>query len=159
MEKPLLGKAVMEALAVGRPRGNLVISLLTAGEDGYPNVCLLSPYQVVAVDRHAVLLAVYEGSRTSANLARRKGATLVIYLPPAAYYIKGSVDPVPPGRNTDALGNVLYQMSVQSVTRDYYAKAPITSAVTFDKRKVLPDYALVYRALAETAAKMPGSRV
>ena len=145
----------MEALAVGRPRRNLVIGLLTSGEDGYPNVCLLSPYQVVAVDRRTVLLAVYEGSNTSANLARRPGATLVVFLPPAAYYVKGNVEPVAlPKKPAGFEGNDLHKMVVERVTRDYYEKAPITSPLTVEKRHVLPRYARVYRALAETASKI-----
>ena len=134
------------------PRRNLVVSLLTVGEDGYPNVCLLSPFQVVAKDESTILLAVYEGSRTLANLARRKSATLVVFLPPAAYYIKGAVTPLSQWRGSpDTPGNSLCIVRVKKVTRDYYRRAPITSAATFEERDVLSDYSRVYQGLIRAA--------
>ena len=152
MERYLLGAKVLAVLRPGMPRRNLVVSLLTVGEDGYPNVCLLSPFQLVAKDRSTILIAVYEGSRTLVNLARRKSATLVVFLPPAAYYIKGTVAPVSQWRGSpDTPGNVLCSMRVKKVTRDYYGRAPITSAATFEEREVLSDYSRVYQGLTKAA--------
>lgn len=151
MKGDLLGKKVLAELLPRRPRRNLVISLLTVGEDGCPNVCLLSPYQVVARDGRTIFLAVYEGSRTSANLAERRNATLVIFLPPAAYYIKGDTEPV----ESSAEGNDFHVLKVTRATRDYYQRAPITSTVRFEERNVLPDYSRVFRALVQ-AAGLPG---
>ena len=145
-----LGTKVLAELRPRRPRRNLVICLLTTGEDGYPNVCLLSPYQVVAVDGKSVLLAVYEGSRTSANLERRRSATLLLFLPPAAYYIKGDAELV---SRSPSLGN-FFRMKVARVTRDYYSRAPITSSVTFREKGVLQDYSRVFEGLAEAARRM-----
>ena len=144
--KRLLGARVMDAIASGRPRRNLVITLLTTGEDGYPNVCLLSPYQVVSVDGRSILLAVYEGSKTSANLERHKSATLLLFLPPAAHYVKGDVELV----GSSELGN-FFRLKVTGVTRDYYSRAPIRSTVTFEEKNVLPDYVRVFRGLVEMA--------
>jgi hypothetical protein len=144
----LIGKKVLAELLPRRPRRNLVVSLLTVGDDGYPNVCLLSPYQVVAKDERTIFLAVYEGSKTSANLAKRKEATLVLFLPPAAYYIKGDVEPT---SKSPVQGNDFHVLKVTGTTRDYYQKAPITSAVKFEQKNVLPYYSRVFRALAQAA--------
>ena len=148
LKKNLLGTKVLAELLPHRPRRNIVISLLTVSEDRYPNVCLLSPYQVVAKDGQTIFLAVYEGSRTSANLAKHKGATLILFLPPAAYYVKGVVEPV--SSNPSVWGNI-FRMGVTRVTRDYYRRAPITSTVTFEEANVLSDYSRVFRDLVEAA--------
>lgn len=145
-----LGTKVLAELLPGRPRRNHVISLLTVGDDGYPNVCLLSPYQVVAIDAQSVLFAVYGESKTSANLERRGNATLLLFLPPAAYCVKGDVEPV---SESPSLGSV-FRMKVVLAKRDYYSRAPITSTVTFEKENVLPDYSRVFHGLAEVARKM-----
>ena len=145
----ILGKKVLAELLPRRPRRNLVVSLLTVGDDGYPNVCLLSPYQVVARDGRTVFLAVYGGSKTSANLAKRRNATLVLFLPPAAHYLKGEATPV----ESSVEGNDFYVLKLNRATRDYYQRAPITSTVKFEERNVLPDYSLVFRALVEAAAR------
>ena len=156
MESHLLGAKVMEVLAPRRPRRNLVISLLTVGQGGHPNVCLLSPFQVVAVDKRTILLAVYEGSKTSSNLEGHRQASLVLFLPPAAFYIKGSVSPVSGSRKSfDAPGNALHRMAVERVTKDYYARAPITSAVTFEEGRVLSDYSRVFDSLVKAARGSP----
>jgi hypothetical protein len=149
LKKKLLGTRVLAELLPRRPRHNLVVSLLTIGEDGYPNVCLLSPYQVVAKDDQTILLAVYEGSKTSANLAKRRSATLVLFLPPAAYYIKGNVETVSP--KSPVPGNVFHKMRVTRATKDYYRRAPVTSTVTFEEGNVLADYSRVFQGLVEAA--------
>ncbi len=148
--KNLLGAKVLSELLPSRPRRNLVVSLLTTGADGYPNVCLLSPYQVVAVDERSVLLAVYEGSKTSTNLERRRSTTLLLFLPPAAHYIRGIAQLV---SKSPALGSV-FHMKVSRVTRDYYGRAPITSTVTFETENVLSDYSRVFNGLVEVAQNM-----
>lgn len=132
----------------GTPRHNLVITLLTVSEDGYPNVCLLSPFQVVAKDDHVIFLAVYGGSRTQANLSRRNHVTLTLFLPPAAYYIKGETREVESPRTRSELrGQVLYRLRVTQATRDYYRDAPIKSAVEFEQSGVFSYYSQVYESL------------
>lgn len=154
MGKRLLGASVMEVLSPNLPRRNLVICLLTVGEDGYPNVCLLSPFQVVAASRDTVLFAVYNGTRTQTNLSERKSATFVLFLPPAAYYIKGDVEPMRLHGTTGVTGNTVHKMTVTRATRDYYRRAPITSSASFEKGQVLSDYSRVYRGLVEAARNL-----
>ena len=103
----------------------------------------------MAADGGSVLLAVYEGSRTSANLERCKSATLLLFLPPAAHYVKGDAELV---SRSSTLGNV-FRMKVVSATKDYYSRAPITSTVTFEEENVLPDYSRVFRGLSDAARK------
>src|SRR6187551_3092833 len=44
--------------------------LVTSDEDGTPRPCMLSAGELLAVDGRRVRLALWSGSRTSANLAR-----------------------------------------------------------------------------------------
>lgn len=145
---------VLAELLPHKPRSSLVIALLTVDEKGYPNVCLLSPFQVVAKDSSTILFEVYSGSKTQVNLWKRKRATLVIFLPPAAYYVKGTAKRLTlPERASERGGNVLHRFDVIQVTRDYYRRAPITSAVTFDQSRILRDYTDVYQGLVEAVSK------
>ena len=143
---------VLCELLPGRPRRNFIISLLTTGEDNYPNVCLLSPFQVVAKDGHTIFFVVYSGSRTQINLSKYGSATLALFLPPAAFYVKGKAKQMALPREVSELrGQVLYRMGVTHVVRDYYKKAPITSTIEFEQGGVLPYYSEVYENLAEIA--------
>jgi hypothetical protein len=151
----LLGPKVLRELLPGSPRRNLVISLVTVGEDNYPNVCLLSPFQVVAKNDHTIFFVVYSGSRTRTNLSKCRSATLALFLPPAAYYIKGEAKQMALPRGVSELrGQVLHRLRVTQVARDYYRKAPITSTVKFEQGGVLPYYSEVYRSLAEIIRRM-----
>jgi len=152
------GRKILAELLPRHPRHNLVLTLLTVGEDGYPNVCLLSPFQVLARANHTIFFAVYSGSKTQTNLSERGKATFVIFLPPAAYYIRGKVEPIASFERIARLkGNTLYRFEVTNASRDYYRKAPIMSTVTFDKRHVRRDYERVYQGLLELASKLPSA--
>jgi len=144
-----LGPKVLAELLPRWPRRNLVLALLTVGKDGYPNVCLLSPYQVVAKNNHTLFFAVYAGTKTEANLSHRGKATLVIFLPPAAYYVKGKAQPAAGGGIGLLSGNVTYRLEVTRSSRDYYRSARVLSSVTFDQSHVLHDYSRVYQGLVE----------
>ena len=145
----LVGTKVLAELLPRGPRRNLVITLVTVGKDGYPNACLLSPFQVVAKDDRVLFFAVYSGSKTQANLSRHHRATLVLFSPPAAYYVKGEAEQVVlPKRVSGLQGQALYRLKVTKAIRDYYAKAPITSTVEFEQSGVLPYYSRVYESMA-----------
>ena len=140
----MLDDRVFAELRAKLPRSNTVISLLTVGDDLLPNVCLLSPYQVLARDERVLLIAVYSGSRTHDNLTKRGIATLLLFIPPAAYYIKGRIDHV-----GFSGGNEVYRLHVSDFSMDYYEKAHIVSNVMFDVGAVLAHYTEVYEKLAE----------
>lgn len=147
---------ILAELLPSKSRSNLVVTLLTLGEDGYPNVCLLSPFQVLAKDRRTIFFVVYEGSRTQANLSKRSSATFVLFLPPAAYYVKGRARQLtPPVGVSELSGNALYRFDITQVSRDYYRRAPIMSAVTFDQNRILHDYTEVYAGLVDAVSGMP----
>ena len=153
-EAHFLGGRVLAELLPRHPRRNLVLTLLTTDEDGFPNVCLLSPFQVLARDNHTIVFAVYSGSKTQVNLSERGRATFVVFLPPAAYYVKGRVESISSFEHITSLrGNTPYLFEVTSASRDYYRKAPITSAVTFNNRYVLREYERLYSGLVELASK------
>lgn len=144
-----LSPKILAELLPSRPRRNVVLVLLTVGEDGYPNVCLLSPYQVVASSNHTVFFAVYSGTRTQVNLSERGKATFVIILPPTAYYVKGRAEPVASKGIAPLRGNIAYRFEVTRASRDYYRRARITSTITFDQSHVLQDYSRVYQGLVK----------
>lgn len=102
----------------------------------------------MAKDDHVIFLAVYDGSGTQANLSKRNRVTLTLFLPPAAYYIRGETKEVEMPRGASGLqGQVLYRLSVTRVARDYYGNAPIKSTLEFEQSGVFSYYSQVYENL------------
>ena len=71
-------------------RANHAILLCTVDADGWPRPAMLSYFEVAAPDRHNLRLAVYNDSRTCANLRERGKATLVIVDAGLVCYVSGS---------------------------------------------------------------------
>lgn len=62
--------------------------LLTVNEDGYPHTALLSVGEVYAPSPDELRLALWKTSATTENLTRSGKATLLAFVPPAAYYVE-----------------------------------------------------------------------
>jgi hypothetical protein len=68
------------------------IVLCTVDADGWPRPAMLSYFEVAAPDRHNLRLAVYNNSRTCANMRERGKATLVIADAGLVCYVRGAVE-------------------------------------------------------------------
>lgn len=79
--------ALLDGRDLERKVGETLL-LLTVGEDGFPHTALLSVGEVYAPSVDEVRLALWRTSATTANLARTGKATLVAFVPPAAYYLE-----------------------------------------------------------------------
>ena len=69
----------------------LAITICTVSEDGWPHPAMLSYFELAATDRHTLQLAVYNDSRTCANLRARGKATLIVADEGLVCYISGRV--------------------------------------------------------------------
>jgi hypothetical protein len=69
-----------------------VILVFTTDRDGWPHPAMLSYFEVVALDRANVRMALYNDSTTTGNMLRNGAATIVIVDERVAYYVKGQVD-------------------------------------------------------------------
>jgi hypothetical protein len=65
--------------------------LVTSDEDGTPRPCMLSAGELLAVDGRRVRVALWAGSRTSANLARGGRALFCHVAPGTGVYVRGPV--------------------------------------------------------------------
>ena len=77
-------------------RANHAILLCTVDADGWPHPAMLSYFEVAAPDRHNLRLAVYNTSRTCANMRERGRATLVIVDAGLVCYVRGVVTEIAP---------------------------------------------------------------
>lgn len=68
-----------------------VIILSTVDGEGLPHPAMLGYFEVAALDRRNVRLAVYGASGTANNMRRSGRATLSIIDERVAYYVKGGV--------------------------------------------------------------------
>lgn len=134
-------------------RKNIIVQLFTVDDSGFPHTCLLSPYQVISFDPRSkeLMLLVYATSSTSSNLNKRKKATLVFFIPPKAFYVKGEV--TRKSRNMIAGSESVYSISINEVSEDYSPDAPITSNLTFEESKVKSQYMQKFRKMIESAPK------
>lgn len=102
--------------------------LMTSDEDGTPRPCLLSAGELLAVDGRRVRLAVWRGSRTSANLARGGHALLCHVAPRTVIYVRGPVRLLDVGPDLDL---DCFELEVDSVESDEHAGMPVTTGITF----------------------------
>ncbi len=81
-----------------RSRNRLVIPLLTVDPEGFPRAALLTFGEVRVNSRTALAVAVQSGSRTAANLIRRRAATLLYLARNRAVWVQAKAGR---GRNSD----------------------------------------------------------
>jgi hypothetical protein len=116
----------------------LAIVLCTVDEQGWPHPAMLSYYEVAATDRHTLQLAIYNDSRTCANMRARRQATLVIADEGLVCYVRGRVTEVAPAMRV-APYNALLNLQVDQVVfdeppPDLEPGAFVTSGITYRPR-------------------------
>src|SRR5688572_1439861 len=72
------------------------ILICTVDSNGWPHPAMLSYFEVAAIDRHNLRLAVYTNSRTCANMRERGKATLIIVDTGLVCYLRGTVAELAP---------------------------------------------------------------
>jgi hypothetical protein len=70
-------------------RADQALVICTVDARGWPHPAMLSYFEVAAMDRHNLRLAVYTNSRTCANMRERGKATLIIVDDGLVCYVRG----------------------------------------------------------------------
>ena len=114
------------------------ILLCTTDADGQPHPAMLSYFEVAAPDRHNLRLAVYNDSRTYANLRERGKATLIVVDVDLVCYIRGTVDAVVRTMR-EAPYNAKLNLRIDQVEFDAASPelepgAEVTSGITYGPR-------------------------
>lgn len=120
------------------PRAGHAIVVCTVDGDGWPHPAMLSYFEVAAVDRQNLRLAVYTNSRTCGNMRARGKATLVIVDERLVCYVRGAVEELAPAMRT-APYNAKLNLMVDEVRFDRPPEelepdAHVTSGITFRPR-------------------------
>ena len=131
-----LSGAEIESLAA------LAIVVCTVDADGWPHPAMLSYFEVAAVDRQNVRLAIYNDSRTCANMRGRGKTTLIVIDTNLACYIRGVAEQVVPAMAA-APFNAMLNLRVDEVTfdeppPDLEPGAYVMSGVTYRPRSGAP---------------------
>jgi Pyridoxamine 5'-phosphate oxidase len=116
----------------------LAIVVCTVDADGWPHPAMLSYFEVAAIDPDNLLLAVYNDSRTSANMRAQGTATLVIVDAGLVCYVRGRVSEVAPAMST-APYNAVVNLRIDQVVfdeppPDLEPGAFVTSGITYRPR-------------------------
>lgn len=119
-----------------RRHRRLAIPLATPDPDGCPRVALLTFGEVRVVSPHQVAVAVLAGSRTAANLIRRRRGTLIVLQRGMAAYVqaragRGRVSPSLPERQIFPL--TVIRVRIDSPGPDE-GDAALLSGPTFTRR-------------------------
>jgi hypothetical protein len=114
------------------------IVVCTVDEDGWAHPAMLSYFEVAATDPDNLQLAVYNDSRTSANMRAQGTATLVIVDAGLVCYVRGRVSEVAPAMST-APYNAVVNLRVDQVVfdeppPDLEPGAFVTSGITYRPR-------------------------
>ena len=119
-------------------RASQAIVLCTVDADGWPHPAMLSHFEVAAADRWILRLAVYNNSRTCANMRERGKATLVITDAGLVCYVSGTVEELVPAMR-EAPYNAKLKLSIAQVVfdeppPDLEPGISVTSGITFSPR-------------------------
>jgi hypothetical protein len=114
------------------------IVICTVDGDGWPHPAMLSYFEVAAVGPDNLQLAVYNDSRTCANMRERGKATLIIVDAGLTCYISGEVKELAPAMR-DAPFNAKLNLRVQQVVfdeppPDLEPGVRVTTGITYSQR-------------------------
>jgi len=133
----LVGSAVPDTLAellngvdLNRKVG-LTVELLTVGDDGWPNVALLSAGEVVVVGPSQVRIALWPDSQTSRNLAAHERCTLTLVQGGAAHYLRCRAAARPPLQLSAGPRLARFDLTVNHYLVDEVAYARLESGAVF----------------------------
>jgi hypothetical protein len=119
-------------------RADQAILICTSDSSGWPHPAMLSYFEVAAIDRHNLRLAVYTNSRTCANLRERGKATLIVVDAGLVCYISGEAKELVPAMR-DAPYNAKLNLRVGQVVfdeppPDLEPGVRVTSGITYSPR-------------------------
>jgi hypothetical protein len=95
----------------------LAIVMCTTDGRGWPHPAMLSYYEVAAIDRERLRIAVYNDSGTCRNMRERGKATLILADENLACYIRCGVSEVTPAMASAAY-NAMFAMRVDHIKFD-----------------------------------------
>ena len=118
---------------------HLAVVICTIDPAGWPHPAMLSYFELAARDAHTIRLAVYNGSRTCANMRERGKATLILVDKGLVCYVRGAVTQVAPVMRS-APYNAALDLRVEQVVfdeppPDLEPGAFVTAGITYTARK------------------------
>ncbi len=131
-----IGNAIPARLAPlfdGRDLRNnigLTFLLLTAGEDGWPYVAMLSVGEVMASTDREVRLALWHGSTSTNNLTRTGQATLMLVHGAGSYYLRLAARRGP-DLMVQRVPYAFFVTTVEDIQEDLVSYADLTTGISF----------------------------
>ena len=116
----------------------VAIVICSIDEDGWPHPAMLSYYEVAATDATTLQIAVYNDSRTCANMRGRGMATLIVVDEGLACYIRGRVTQAAAAMSASS-ANARMTMKIDQIVFDepppeLEPGAFVTSGITYRER-------------------------
>jgi hypothetical protein len=133
----------------------LTFLLLTASDQGWPYLAMLSVGEVLATDDRHLRIALWAHSTSTANLTRESKATLALVYDKAGYYLR-----ITTRRGDDlklpASGTLAYfEATVEDVQEDVAPYAVLESGVTYKLKKPEDVFPRWYEAIEALRSLSP----
>ncbi len=106
----------------------LAYLLVTADDDGSPRPCMLSVGEILAVDEQHLRLAIWQGTRTSANLSSGRSCLFCYIAPGQVLYVRGAVKTL--GRLAERQLDC-FEIEVASLESDDHPGMPVVETFRF----------------------------
>ncbi|QII47608.1 pyridoxamine 5'-phosphate oxidase family protein [Bacillus paralicheniformis] len=123
--------------------------LQTVTEDGWPHTAMISAGEILALNKTDIRLALWQGTTTTANIARTGRALLVTCWKGKAYYVRLSLKKLPELKDAKH-PRARFAGTVEAAREDIAKYADIISGVQIE----LKDEAAVLRRWEETLEEL-----
>jgi hypothetical protein len=114
-------------------RFGLAYELATVDSNGQPRIAMLSHGEVLIVDGR-LRMALWPGSKTSANLAGGRSCLLSIVVPGSVWYLLGHARSLPGDAPL-----ACFELAVEEVRADRHTGYPVTGPITYKTEGELSD--------------------
>jgi hypothetical protein len=135
----LLGTAltveILDRMTIRLARSDEVVLLSSIDEDSFPNIALLSYFDICVVSPKRILFAIGHTSSTKKNLVRRSKTCLALWLGEkmGIVYVKGISRRIKEKMRSKSEGRIstAFELTVEKVSRDYIAGEELLSTITY----------------------------
>jgi hypothetical protein len=127
---------ILEGIRSRSGNSNEVILLSSIDENSFPNIALLSYFDLCAVTPKRMLFAIGKTSSTKKNLVRTSKTCITLWLGKemGIVYVKGSAKILKEKMRSKSEGRMstAFELSVERVSRDYIPGEELLSTITYD---------------------------
>lgn len=154
----LTGEVIQKIKKESNLKTDEAILLASVGDEGYPNIALLSYLDISVVSAKRLVVAIGEYSSSKKNLCKRGFGTLIFWVGKdyGVCYVKGKFSLIKErlGSDVEGFNCSAFLMNVVELSQDHSKAARLLSTVTYDIRKTNTAHSELFRELVSIAKRI-----